>query len=146
MIMKSRIEKEVVQCENFEKREGLTGAYVLQGIYQHYRRKGLHKIARWRTGSVPYMYLDAKDKDLNKSRLVTSYSDHPLKYLYRIASKAGTWLLRQLPKSMRHWTLHKISDIPKRVRNGMKWLKRKYGKNTRLLYMQSDVKQMYTNL
>ena len=88
-----------------------------------------------------------KNKDhLTKTRIITSYFGFQLKKLYKIASRAGTWLLRKLPKIYRHFTLHKISDIKTRIKEGVKWIKRKYGNKTYILSFQSDVKQMYTNL
>ena len=44
----------------------------------------------------------------------------------------------------KHFTLYKLTDIKQRVKQATRWLR--HGGNNRLITLQTDVKQMYTNL
>ena len=142
-----RFKKEVDECENFEHRQGLTEKYIIDGIQAKYTQLKLQSIAPWGNGTLPKMYANPKHKDpIKKTRIIASYYNFPLRKLYKLASKAGTWLLRKLPKKYRHFTLHSIGDITQRLTEGMKWINRCFKKETELISFQTDVKQMYTNL
>lgn len=147
MVMGKRITENMDDSPNFEEREGITEKFILDGIHTAYKEYKLDKIERWQQGTMAYSYLNPKDKDpINKSRLVTAYANFPLRCLYKRISRAGTWLLRMLPGTMRHWTLHRITDIPNRVQEAMKGIQRNYSDKTRIIFSQSDVTQMFTNL
>ena len=142
-----RLTKNVTDIENFESREGLTTKHTLDGIHERYTQLKLDKIEKWCAGSIPRLYSNPKHKDpINKTRIIASYYRFPLKKLYKLASKAGTWLLRKLPTKYRHFTLHSIGDLKGRLQKGIKEIKKAYGKQTTLFSFQTDVTQMYTNL
>jgi hypothetical protein len=146
-IEEARIIKEVEQCENFEHREGLTSKYILEGIYTRYKELKLDKIERWANGSIPYVYPNPKHKAPKiKTRIIASYFNFPLKKLYKLASKAGTWLLRKLPPTYKHFTLHNMGNLKNRLTTGLEKIKKIYGANTEIFSFGTDVKQMYTFL
>lgn len=146
-VEEQRLKANIEDCENFEERKGLTTKYVLDGIYTKYRKLKLDKIERWQKGAVPYMYSTPKHKDpINKTRIIASYFNFPLKRLYKLASKAGNWLLRKLPKQYRHFTLHSVGQVKDRLHEGIHKLRNCYKKKTELFCFQSDVKCMFTFL
>ena len=143
----TRLRDNIINCDNFDNRIGLTSKFILDGIHEKYRRLNLHKIAPWTNGTLPYMYCTPKHKDpIKKTRIIASYFRYPLKKLYKLASKAGTWLLRSLPEKYRHFTLHKVGDVKKRLHEGLKQVTKQYKDNTEIISFQTDVKQMYTFL
>lgn len=145
--MKKRLDENIDNCENFEIKDGLLERHVLDGIKAEYDRNKLQHIAGWGTGSLPRIYANPKNKDpVKKCRIIASYFKFPLRRLYRIVSKACTWLLRQLPSKYRHFTLHMVNNTKNRAQEGLRKLKNIFGANTELICFQSDVKQMYTNL
>ena len=147
LVEKQRLSENVEQCTNFELRKGLTTKYILDGIYTRYKELKLDKIEKWCTGTVPYMYPTPKHKDpINKTRIIASYFNFPLKRLYKLANKAGNWLLRHIPKRYRHFTLHSVGNVKNRLQEGMKRLRRQYKKKTEMFCFQTDVKQMFTFL
>jgi hypothetical protein len=147
MVESDRLHKEIDLCANFERRKGLTAKYVLEGIHARYKALKLDKIERWKNGTLPHIYPNPKHKaPIEKTRIIASYFNFPLKKLYKLASKAGTWLLRQLPKTHPHFTLHNVGDVKTRLIQGIEHIQKPYGVNTEVLCFQSDVKQMYTNL
>lgn len=147
MVQKERLLENVERCENFEERQGHTTKHILEGIRTEYLRTKLDKISRWTKGTLPYVYANPKDKDpINKTRIIASYYNHPLKRLYQLASTAGTWLFRGLPSRYEHFTLHKVSDIKSRLQEGIKVINNTYKQDTKILSFQTDVKQMYTFL
>ena len=91
------------------------------------------------------MYLIPKEKDPpKKSRLISSYSAHPLRTVYKRTSAILTWCFSEI-SDYKHFTLYKLSDIKKRTKAACRWFRR-LGPSTDLLTIQTDVKQMYTNL
>ena len=58
--------------------------------------------------SVPYLYIMAKLKDVNKVRPLASYFHHNLKYVYRYTSMALALILKQL--EVLHFNLFKTFD------------------------------------
>ena len=59
-------------------------------------------------------------------------------------SKVITWCFKQVEKA-KHFTLYKITDIMSKTKDAARWLRRN-GSNQAILTLQTDVKQMYTNL
>ena len=108
----------------------------------------LHRFSPWnRSGRLPINFVNPKEKDLlGAERTIASYFRHPMRKVYRRAGKVLTWMLRQLPSSVKHFTLHKILDIKNKIAEAGPILREKYGTRTKLLMFASDVKQMFTFL
>lgn len=115
---------------------------------EDYHRYRLTKVAPWsKRGTLPRNFCDPKEKNLEgKERVVASYFNHPMKKCFKRANKVFTWMFRQLPKSVQHFTLHKLSDIPHRLKEAMVKIRKNYAEETRILMFASDVKQMFTFL
>jgi len=122
-VFKKRIDKEIINCKSLTlTRE--TPQQIIQNLREEYDMNDLKRFGRWKNGSLPYMYVIPKDKDpYNKSRLIASYYDHPLKYVYKNTSKIITWCFRQIEKS-KHFTLYKITDIMSKTKDAARWLRR----------------------
>ena len=71
------------------------------------------------------------------------YVKHSMRKTFRRAGKVLTWLLRQLPDTVPHFTLHKFHSLKNRVIEAQGKLKQRYNERTRLLMFCSDVKQMF---
>src|SRR6185503_17361092 len=69
-----------------------------------------------------------------------------IRYLLQLTSKALTFLLRSVPKNVKHFTLHSIADLKPRVKRLIAAISKKYENNTALLTIQTDVEKMFTNL
>ena len=41
----TRLRENIIDCDNFDNRIGLTSKFILDGIFEKYKRLGLHKIA-----------------------------------------------------------------------------------------------------
>ena len=141
---KKRIDKEIVRCPSLTLTKE-TAPQIIQNLKEEYEINNLKRFGKWKNGSLPYMYIIPKDKDpYNKSRLIASYWDHPLKYVYKNTSKIITWCFKQIEKS-KHFTLYRITDIMTKTKDAARWLRRN-GPNQDIMTVQTDVKQMYTNL
>jgi hypothetical protein len=120
---------------------------ILDKLLADTKTMKLDKLAKTLDGTLPIIYGNNKSKDPSgKMRIISSYYNFPLKPLFRKASKALTWLFRKIPKKMRHFTLHNTKDLKKAIKQGVRWLKRDFKTNTRIMGKQYDVKQMYTFL
>ena len=84
-------------------------------ISQEWEKKGLIKYGPWRKGKLPYMYVIPKEKDVMKTRLIASYYNHPLRYLYKKVGKVLHWGLKKL-SYMKQFTLHGLVDLRKKVK------------------------------
>lgn len=115
---------------------------------REYNLKGLDRIAPWsRKGRLPINFCNPKDKNLTeKERIIASYFHHPMRKCFKRANKVLTWLLRQIPDTVPHFTLHKLNDMKQKLSQAGKYLTKTYNENTRLLMFASDVKQMFTFL
>ena len=141
---KKRIDKEIANCKSLTLTRKTT-PQIIHDLKEDYEVNNLKRFGRWKNGSLPYMYIIPKDKDpYNKSRLIASYFDHPLKYVYKNTAKVITWCFKQIEKS-KHFTLYRITDIMTKTKDAARWLRRN-GPNQAILTVQTDVKQMYTNL
>ena len=83
---------------------------------------------------------------VNKNRVITSYFKCIVSRLLKLASKALTFLLRNLHKKHRHFCLHRLHDT-KKIIHKMKtrWHKR-FGEKAHVEVVATDVKEMFTNL
>ena len=116
---KKRIDKEISNCNSLTITKE-TAPQIIQNLKQEYDANNLKKFGRWRNGSLPYMYIIPKDKDpYNKSRLIASYYDHPLKYVYKNTSKVITWCFKR--EKAKHFTLSKITDIMSKTKDAARW-------------------------
>ena len=144
-IFKNRINKEIAHCPSFQIAKNVTSNSILDRLRNYYNDFRMYKFGRWTNGTLPYLYIIPKDKDpVNKSRLISSYVNHPLKNVFRNTSRVLTWCFNQII-NLKHFTLYKLTDIKGKVRKAQKWLNRN-GDNLGLITIQTDVKQMYTNL
>jgi hypothetical protein len=111
-----------------------------------YHKYNLDNIIPWQKGSLPKLYVNAKFKDPNKNRLISSCFDLPAKKLLSLASKAFTFLLAKLPPNYPNFTLHNISHLKRRTKDVSCKLRNIYGVSSRLICKQTDVEQMFTYL
>ena len=140
----ARIQKEILNCPSLT-HSHLSHTQALAEIKTAYDRLNLKRFGPFRKGTLPYMYLIPKEKDPpKKSRLISSYSAHPLRTVYKRTSAILTWCFSEI-SDYKHFTLYKLSDIKKRTKAACRWFRR-LGPSTDLLTIQTDVKQMYTNL
>ena len=96
---------------------------------------------------MPVGFVNPKEKDLTGAeRGIASYFKHPMRKTFQRAGKVLTWLLRQLPKSVPHFTLHKLHNLKTRVHKAANNLTTRYKDNTGIKIFCSDVKQMFTFL
>ena len=126
---------------------GQTQLQIFKSMKTMFENKGLNRIASWNTKhmTLPKAKVIGKDKDVqNKSRLIASYFKHPLRRLFKLVSKALTWLFRKLPKTIKHFTLHRLDDLTRKIQG----VKKKFSKhkNCGILPFQTDVTCMFTNL
>lgn len=93
---------------------------------------------------VPSTYVIPKNKDpINKYRMITSYYNYPAKRLLKMASKALTFLFRNLNKKFKHFTLHKLHDAKRIIEK----IKTKWKRTYKAVdVIATDLKQMYTFL
>ena len=119
---------------------------LLLGIKERFHNLGLEKFGKILPGTLPYMYVIPKQKDpLNKTRLIASYCNHPLRTLYKKFGKILFWGLKKL-NYLKQFTLLNIGDLKKKIKEAVPWLRGMYGKNTELICVQTDIKQMFTYL
>ena len=69
-----------------------------------------------------------------------------MRKVWKLAGKGLTFMLKNLKKDIRHFTLHRLDEMNKHIEKGVKRLKKAYGENTRLITRQYDVKRMFTDL
>src|SRR6185436_8032349 len=66
-------------------------------------------------GKIPRAYCNVKDKDNDKSRLISASHEASLRTLLKLAGKALTHLLIHLPEQHTQFTLHSLADLKKRI-------------------------------
>jgi len=128
---------------------GRSSRVILGAMKCVFQNMKLDRIVNWRASkaSIPSAKVHSKDKDVvNKSRLIASYFNHPLKRLFKLVSKVLTWLLRGLPKVVKHFTLQKLDDITRKVEGLSKKFEKLGFKDCGILPFQTDVTCMFTNL
>ena len=92
------------------------------------------------SGELPVGYTNPKDKDLeNRERGIASYYKHNMRKIFRRTGKVLTWMLRQLPKEKKHFTLHKLHQLKDKVEEAQTILRSRYGRKTKLKMICSDV-------
>ena len=80
---------------------------------------------------MPVGFVNPKEKDLTGAeRGIASYFKHPMRKTFQRAGKVLTWLLRQLPKSVPHFTLHKLHNLKTRVHKAANNLTTRYKDKT----------------
>ena len=95
-LFQTRTRKEIDECKSLINIKHKTETEIIREIRNIYDQEGLKEYGRWINGTLPYMYVIPKDKDPpNKSRLIASYSNHPLRNIYRKVSRVITWCLKE---------------------------------------------------
>jgi len=84
---------------------------ILELMKEEYIDQQLDSITKWCPGSIPKAYCNVKEKDNNKSRLISASHNAPIRKLLQLTSKALTYLLRTLPKEVIHFTLHSLQTL-----------------------------------
>src|SRR5262249_33807200 len=64
----------------------------------------------------------------------------------RTASKILTWLFLSTKGKIKHWNLFRLDELPSALRDARKRLSCCFGKDTGVLVLQTDIRQMFTNL
>ena len=119
---------------------------VMEEVKREWKEKGLQRYGGWLQGTTPYMYVIPKEKDpVNKTRLIASYYNHPLRALFKKVGKILQWGLGQL-REVKQFTLLSMADLKNRVKKAKSWLKGSYKEDTAAICIQTDIKQMFTYL
>src|SRR5690606_17950001 len=108
---------------------------LLSAIKQEYMLTLSH-LHKWTNGKIPMSYCNVKNKDNNKSRLISASNAAPYRTLLKLASKVLTYLLRNLPNDYVQFTLHSIKDLKKEVEQANR-LTTIYGNSTGIVSTQS---------
>ena len=94
--------------------------------------------------SVPYSYILVKAKDINRSRPIVSYFNHPLKKTFNYASRGLSFILKN--SNMKSFTLWACKDMTSTLKKYQRDMRTLFGANTRLMAYCADIKNMYTEL
>ena len=134
------------ELDNYKIVNDRTPEDILSELKDEYDQLNFRKISPWTTtGILPVGFVNPKEKDLlGAERGIVSYFKHPMRKTFQRAGKVLTWLLRQLPETVPHFTLHKLHNLKTRVHSAAKHLCSRYKNKTGLKLFCSDVKQMFT--
>jgi hypothetical protein len=138
-----RLNKVFLSCPHFQQLPA-TADHAMRTVLRQFKLRGLDKFAAQLPGSLPYAYADPKDKDLTRSRGIVSYCRHPCRSVFRLASKALTFLLLQLAELDDHFTLFNLDRLPEHLHTMLQKLLLR--KDSVLIPWQTDVTEMFTNL
>lgn len=146
----AKIVKEMMMCPNLTNITGKQDCKaILTSMKQKYQELRLARRFPPRQGGLPHSYIKPKIKDpIEKNRVITSYSNYPMRKLLQLASKALTFCLRNLSRKHRHFCLHRLNDTKNMIRKfQQRWMKR-FGTENRaqVKVVATDLKQMYTYL
>jgi hypothetical protein len=145
-IVELRITNEIYKCPAF-KLENDTYEEILGKIHNEYKISHVKQLGYWKPGKLPLDYTIPKQKDpIKKARLIASFFHHPLKVVYQNTSKILTWMFSTIQHRYGYFTLYKLSDISKRLRQAESILNKTFGTNTGVLTVQTDITKMYTYL
>lgn len=139
----SRLDKCFFSCQNF-KHTLHTAQTAVKAIQADFRQCSFDQFCALLPGELPFGYADPKQSDLTRSRGIVAYNKHPARSLFKLASKALTFLFRMLPSSVTHFTLSHLDQLPTNVHNLA--LALPSSATSRLLLFQTDIAEMYTNL
>ena len=120
---------------------------ILEKYKSFYDSENLQRIARFnQSGSLPYLYIMAKEKDFNKLRPLASYFFHPLKLVYRYTSMALAVVLKSLPDT--HFNLSKTFDTLDYLQHIMDTINEHMinPQDTSLAIYAGDIKNLFTEL
>ena len=77
---------------------------IMEGFRTSHAKLGLTRFHKFDdTKSVPYSYILVKAKDINRSRPIVSYYNHPLKKTFNYASRGLSFILKN--SNMKSFTL-----------------------------------------
>ena len=146
ILWEKRIKKEITENSNFEEiRE--ENQKIEEKFWEMYSKNNFKTLGRWKNGTLPYSFVIPKYKDPpNKSRLICSYSQHFLKEIFQLTSHALTWMFSSLKGKIRNFNLFRLDELIHNLKDSRSYLKSTYGEDTNIITLQSDIKQMYTNL
>jgi hypothetical protein len=143
-----RLKRNGYEHQNYEVVEQIKEEDILEEMKRDYEEGSLTNIGPWKNmGELPITYANPKEKNVeDKERIISSYYNVPLKTVFKRTQKVLTWLFRNLPKRIKHFTLHKLGDIKDRVRQAKEEIRGKLGENMKIIPFSSDVTAMYTHL
>src|ERR1700722_10762216 len=104
-----RIEKELINTPNYTLLPDNQIA-VLHKMKLNYKEKKFGTIKPWGDGYLPEAYCNPKQKDLNKTRVISAANALPHKKLLQPTGGILHWLLRTIPT--KNFTLHKMNTLP----------------------------------
>jgi hypothetical protein len=137
-----RLDKAFISCSHFQ-HTTLTADIAMRVVAADYKANGLHRFCNLLPGKLSYGYADPKQSDLSRSRGIVSYVAHPARSLFKLASKALTFLLRCLPSNVSHFTMFHLDRLPSDLLAMQRSLPTS---RNRLVAFQTDVCEMFTNL
>ena len=79
----------------------------MKNTYRHYN---LNLIANWSVGEISQAYCLPKQKDLNKSRLISGGDKTPNKKILKAVSAIFFWLLKHCPYKYKSKNIHKLKS------------------------------------
>jgi hypothetical protein len=147
-----RMVRNLFKHDNFTAEANLTENILLEEFQDIYKKKNLSRFGRYlQSGRIPIAYVNPKYKaPLVKERLIASYRKHPLRFVLKKANKCLTFLFRQLPKQVKHFTLHRLDNLKTRVTEAstrlQKFCKEHKGSQPMVMATQTDITSMYTFL
>ena len=111
-----------------------------------YTKTKWNRITSWKlNGSLPYVYILPKEKDLAKFRPIMSYVRHPMRSLFKLVGQALLFILYNIPSHIQHFALLKINELVSKVNGIQSHLIHQF-QHPALLIASMDIKNMYTNL
>ena len=111
---------------------------IMEGFRAFHTKLGLARFHKFdNTKSVPYSYILVKAKDINRSRPIVSYFNHPLKKTFNYASRGLSFILKN--SNMRSFTLWACKDMTSTLKKYQRDMRTLFGANTRLMAYCSDI-------
>jgi hypothetical protein len=116
--------------------------------YFLHKFSAIHKSLQWykiapfrKSGSLPYVYIIRKFKDLTRIRGITSYYNHPLKKVLFFSASGFMTILKHINFS--HSNLFSPKDYKHFVSKSFQDLQRIFGNETQYITWAADIKEMY---
>lgn len=104
-----------------------------------------YKLCGWyRNGKLPYVYINYKNKDVNKYRPIMSFTQHPMRSLYKLGGRALTFLINQIPNNYKHFNLFNPMHVKTFINNTNQQFSTLDVDNIYPYFV--DIKNMYTEM